>query len=126
MTNYKETLNLPHTQFPMKANLSQREPQILKKWQEMNLYRKIIQKNAGQPRFVLHDGPPYANGNLHLGHAINKSLKDFVVKSKQLNGFDAAYIPGWDCHGLPIEHNVEKKKGKAAFVTFNISLPVIP
>jgi len=113
MTNYKETLNLPHTQFPMKANLSQREPQILKKWQEMNLYRKIIQKNAGQPRFVLHDGPPYANGNLHLGHAINKSLKDFVVKSKQLNGFDAAYIPGWDCHGLPIEHNVEKKKGKA-------------
>ena len=104
MTNYKETLNLPHTQFPMKANLSQREPQILKKWQEMNLYRKIIQKNAGQPRFVLHDGPPYANGNLHLGHAINKSLKDFVVKSKQLNGFDAAYIPGWDCHGLSLIH----------------------
>ena len=76
MTNYKETLNLPLTQFPMKANLSQREPEILKKWQGMNLYRKIIQKNAGQPRFVLHDGPPYANGSLHLGHAINKSLKD--------------------------------------------------
>ena len=113
MTNYKETLNLPHTQFPMKANLSQREPDILKKWQGMNLYQKIIEKNAGQPKFVLHDGPPYANGNLHLGHAINKSLKDFVVKSKQLSGFDASYIPGWDCHGLPIEHNVEKKKGKA-------------
>ena len=110
MTNYKETLNLPHTQFPMKANLSQKEPDILKKWQGMNLYQKIIKKNAGQPKFVLHDGPPYANGNLHLGHAINKSLKDFVVKSKQLSGFDAAFIPGWDCHGLPIEHNVENSR----------------
>ena len=113
MTDYKETLNLPHTQFPMKANLSQREPGILKKWQEMDLYKRICEKNAGRPKFVLHDGPPYANGALHLGHAINKSLKDFVVKSRQLSDFDAAYIPGWDCHGLPIEHNVEKKKGKA-------------
>ena len=112
MTDYKETLNLPHTQFPMKANLSQREPGILKKWQEMDLYKRICEKNAGRPKFVLHDGPPYANGALHLGHAINKSLKDFVVKSRQLSDFDAAYIPGWDCHGLPIEHNVEKKKGK--------------
>ena len=113
MTDYKDTLNLPHTEFPMKANLSQREPIMLEKWTSMNLYEKICEKNAGRPKFILHDGPPYANGELHLGHAINKSLKDFVIKSRQLNGFDAAYIPGWDCHGLPIEHNVEKKKGKA-------------
>ena len=113
MTDYKDTLNLPRTDFPMKANLSQREPVILKKWGDMNLYEKIREKNAGRPKFILHDGPPYANGELHLGHAINKSLKDFVVKSRQLNGFDAPYVPGWDCHGLPIEHNVEKKKGKA-------------
>ena len=113
MTDYKDTLNLPHTEFPMKANLSQREPIMLGKWTSMNLYEKICEKNSGRPKFILHDGPPYANGELHLGHAINKSLKDFVIKSRQLNGFDAAYIPGWDCHGLPIEHNVEKKKGKA-------------
>ena len=113
MTDYKDTLNLPHTEFPMKANLSQREPVILEKWRSMNLYEKICEKNAGRPKFILHDGPPYANGELHLGHAINKSLKDFVVKSRQLSGFDASYVPGWDCHGLPIEHNVEKKKGKA-------------
>lgn len=113
MSDYKDTLNLPHTDFPMKANLAQREPDILKNWQKLDLYKRIEQKNSGKPRFVLHDGPPYANGALHLGHAINKSLKDFVVKAKSLNGFDAPYIPGWDCHGLPIEHNVEKKKGKA-------------
>jgi isoleucyl-tRNA synthetase len=113
MTDYKDTLNLPHTEFPMKANLAQREPAQLKKWQDMDLYNKICEKNAGRPKFILHDGPPYANGELHLGHAINKSLKDIVVKSRQLSGFDAPYIPGWDCHGLPIEHNVEKKKGKA-------------
>ncbi|PCJ22696.1 MAG: isoleucine--tRNA ligase [SAR86 cluster bacterium] len=113
MSDYKDTLNLPHTDFPMKANLAQREPSILAKWQETGLYQRICEKNKGKPKFVLHDGPPYANGELHLGHAINKSLKDFVVKAKSLNGFDAPYIPGWDCHGLPIEHNVEKKKGKA-------------
>ena len=113
MTDYKDTLNLPHTEFPMKANLSQREPALIEKWNQIDLYRKICEKNAGRPKFILHDGPPYANGDLHLGHAINKTLKDIVVKSKQLCGYDAPYIPGWDCHGLPIEHNVEKKKGKA-------------
>ena len=113
MTDYKDTLNLPHTEFPMKANLSQREPALIEKWNRIDLYRKICEKNAGRPKFILHDGPPYANGDLHLGHAINKTLKDIVVKSKQLCGYDAPYIPGWDCHGLPIEHNVEKKKGKA-------------
>lgn len=113
MSDYKDTLNLPSTEFPMKANLAQREPAMLQNWQKLDLYKRIAGKNSGKPKFVLHDGPPYANGELHLGHAINKSLKDFVVKAKSLNGFDAPYIPGWDCHGLPIEHNVEKKKGKA-------------
>jgi isoleucyl-tRNA synthetase len=113
MSDYKDTLNLPHTEFPMKANLADREPTMLKRWTEMNLYARIGEKNAGKPKFILHDGPPYANGELHLGHAINKTLKDIVVKSRQLSGFDAPYIPGWDCHGLPIEHNIEKKKGKA-------------
>ena len=113
MTDYKSTLNLPSTPFPMKANLAQREPQMLLNWDAMDLYSRICEKNAGRPKFILHDGPPYANGELHLGHAINKALKDFVVKSRQMSGFDAPYVPGWDCHGLPIEHNVEKKKGKA-------------
>ena len=113
MTDYKSTLNLPSTPFPMKANLAQREPQMLLNWDAMDLYSRICVKNAGRPKFILHDGPPYANGELHLGHAINKALKDFVVKSRQMSGFDAPYVPGWDCHGLPIEHNVEKKKGKA-------------
>lgn len=113
MTDYKSTLNLPHTEFPMKANLAQREPAMLEHWDSIKLYQKICEKNAGRPKFILHDGPPYANGELHLGHAINKALKDFVVKSRQMTGFDAPYVPGWDCHGLPIEHNVEKKKGKA-------------
>ncbi|MFM1897136.1 MAG: hypothetical protein RLZZ385_2210 [Pseudomonadota bacterium] len=113
MSDYKHTLNLPNTDFPMKANLAQREPEMLKRWQDMGLYQQICRRNAGKPRFILHDGPPYANGELHLGHAINKTLKDFIVKSRQMAGFDAPYIPGWDCHGLPIEHNVEKKLGKA-------------
>ncbi len=113
MSDYKDTLNLPHTDFPMKANLSQHEPSMLEKWQKLDVYRKISARNQGKPKFILHDGPPYANGDLHLGHAINKTLKDIVVKSRQFSGFDAPYIPGWDCHGLPIEHNVEKKLGKA-------------
>ena len=112
MSDYKDTLNLPKTAFPMKASLAQREPQRLKQWQEMGLYEKIRQVSAGRPKFVLHDGPPYANGELHVGHAVNKILKDLIVKSKILDGFDAPYIPGWDCHGLPIELNVEKKVGK--------------
>lgn len=113
MSDYKSTLNLPHTEFPMKANLAQREPEMLDKWTTLELYKRIGEKNQGKPKFILHDGPPYANGELHLGHAINKTLKDIVVKSRSLSGFDAPYVPGWDCHGLPIEHNVEKKKGKA-------------
>ena len=112
MSEYKETLNLPQTAFPMKASLTQREPQRLKQWQAEDLYGKIRAASAGRPKFILHDGPPYANGELHVGHAVNKILKDIVVKSKTLSGFDAPYVPGWDCHGLPIELNVEKKVGK--------------
>jgi isoleucyl-tRNA synthetase len=111
--DYKGSLNLPETDFPMKASLAQREPQMLARWQTLDLYQRIRQQSAGRHRFVLHDGPPYANGDLHLGHAVNKTLKDIIVKSKTLAGFNAPYVPGWDCHGLPIEHNVEKKLGKA-------------
>lgn len=113
MIELKETLNLPTTGFPMKANLVGREPQLLKKWEDHDVYHKIRDLRAGQERFVLHDGPPYANGHLHMGHALNKILKDLVIKSKSLSGYDAPYVPGWDCHGLPIELNVEKKIGKA-------------
>ncbi|MDH5777647.1 MAG: isoleucine--tRNA ligase [Gammaproteobacteria bacterium] len=113
MADYKDTLNLPKTNFPMKANLSQREPNFLKQWEKMDLYGKLREAGKGRPQFILHDGPPYANGDIHLGHAVNKVLKDIIVKSKTLSGFDAPYIPGWDCHGLPIELQVEKKKGKA-------------
>lgn len=113
MTDYKATLNLPVTEFAMKANLAQREPGMLKQWQADNLYQKIRAARAGREQFILHDGPPYANGDIHIGHAVNKILKDIIVKSKTLSGFDSPYVPGWDCHGLPIEHNVEKKLGKA-------------
>ena len=112
MSDYKSTLNLPQTAFPMKANLASREPERLKQWQEMGLYARMREAAAGKPKFILHDGPPYANGELHVGHAVNKVLKDIIVKSKTLSGFDAPYVPGWDCHGLPIELNVEKKHGK--------------
>ncbi|WP_293266584.1 isoleucine--tRNA ligase [Neptunomonas sp.] len=112
MTDYKATLNLPDTEFPMRGNLAKREPDMLKKWQEMGLYQRIREINAGRPKFILHDGPPYANGNIHLGHAVNKVLKDIIIKSKTLDGFDAPYVPGWDCHGLPIEHKVEVTHGK--------------
>ena len=112
MSQYKKTLNLPHTDFPMKANLAQREPKMLAKWQAMGLYDKLMQAREQQATYVLHDGPPYANGHIHIGHALNKILKDIVVKSKSMSGFKAPYVPGWDCHGLPIELNVEKKIGK--------------
>jgi isoleucyl-tRNA synthetase len=112
MSDYKNTLNLPETGFPMKANLTQREPQRLKQWEDMGLYQKMRQTGEGKPTFILHDGPPYANGELHVGHAVNKILKDIIIKSKTLSGFDSPYVPGWDCHGLPIELNVEKKVGK--------------
>lgn len=113
MTEYKDTLNLPSTAFPMKAGLARREPEMLAYWQEKKIYAKLRELRQGQEKFVLHDGPPYANGHLHCGHALNKILKDFIVKSKSMSGFDAPFVPGWDCHGLPIELNVEKKVGKA-------------
>ncbi|MDA8139681.1 MAG: isoleucine--tRNA ligase [Desulfobacteraceae bacterium] len=109
--DYKKTLNLPDTAFPMKANLSQREPEQLKQWEEMDLYAQTRKISAGRPKFILHDGPPYANGHIHIGTAMNKILKDFIVRSRQMAGYDAVYVPGWDCHGLPIEHNVEKDLG---------------
>ncbi len=112
MTDYKKTLNLPRTAFAMKANLAQREPGFIKAWEEMRLYERLREARAGAPKFVLHDGPPYANGEIHIGHAVNKVLKDIIVKAKTLSGYDAPYVPGWDCHGLPIELNVEKKIGK--------------
>lgn len=110
---YKDTLNLPNTGFSMKANLPNREPEMLKRWAEEGLYERIREAAKGRPRFMLHDGPPYANGQIHIGHAVNKVLKDIIVKARTLDGFDAPYVPGWDCHGLPIEINVEKKIGKA-------------
>lgn len=112
MTDYKKTLNLLDTPFPMRGNLAKREPDILKTWQQKNLYLNIRANSKGRPKFTLHDGPPYANGDIHIGHAVNKILKDIIIKSKTLAGFDAPYIPGWDCHGLPIEHQIEKKHGK--------------
>ena len=113
MTDYKTTLNLPHTEFSMKGNLGQREPDRLQAWQDSGLYRRLSTACQDKPKFILHDGPPYANGDIHIGHAVNKILKDIILKSKRLSGFDAPYIPGWDCHGLPIELMVEKKQGKA-------------
>ena len=110
-SDYKKTLNLPQTAFAMKANLPQNEPKRLEHWRSINLYQLIREKSAGRPKFVLHDGPPYANGRIHIGHALNKTLKDIVVKSKTMLGFDSPYVPGWDCHGLPIEYAVAKELG---------------
>src|SRR5881394_4453820 len=112
MADYKHTINLPQTDFPMKADLAQREPAMVRAWEERRTYQKLREVARGRPRFVLHDGPPYANGAIHIGHAVNKILKDIVVKSRLVAGFDAPYVPGWDCHGLPIELAVEKKFGK--------------
>ncbi|TMP27315.1 isoleucine--tRNA ligase [Pseudoalteromonas rubra] len=112
MSDYKHTLNLPETEFPMRGNLAQREPKMLKTWYEQDLYGQIRNAKKGKKPFILHDGPPYANGNIHLGHSVNKILKDIIIKSKTLSDFDAPYVPGWDCHGLPIELQVEKKVGK--------------
>jgi isoleucyl-tRNA synthetase len=112
MSDYKKTLNLPDTPFPMRGDLAKREPRMLEAWQEKDLYQQIRDICKGRPKFILHDGPPYANGDIHIGHAVNKILKDIIIKSKTLAGFDAPYVPGWDCHGLPIEHQIEKKHGK--------------
>src|SRR5205823_14903624 len=110
--NYKDTLNLPRTDFPMKANLATREPEILKAWQETRLYWQIQEARSGRESFVLHDGPPFANGDVHMGTALNKILKDLVVKSQTMLGKRAPYVPGWDCHGLPIEYTVVKESGE--------------
>ena len=112
MTDYKTTLNLPETDFPMRGNLPKREPDMLKDWYAQDAYQAMRDARVGAPKYILHDGPPYANGDIHIGHAVNKVLKDIVVKSHVLEGFDSPYVPGWDCHGLPIEHKVETTIGK--------------
>jgi isoleucyl-tRNA synthetase len=106
--DYSKTLALPVTDFPMRAGLPQKEPQILARWAEMDLYKRLREDAAGRPKYVLHDGPPYANGNLHIGHALNKVLKDVITRSFQMRGYDSNYVPGWDCHGLPIEWKIEE------------------
>lgn len=116
--DYKSTLNLPHTDFPMKGNLPVQEPKWVSQWTDRNLYGQIRQGRKGKPQFILHDGPPYANGDIHVGHALSRILKDMVIKSKTLSGFDCPYVPGWDCHGLPIEHQVEKKTNKSDPIKF--------
>jgi isoleucyl-tRNA synthetase len=110
--DYKDTINLPQTAFAMKANLANREPGMIEAWERAGLYRKLLEQTAERPLWILHDGPPYANGDIHMGHAVNKILKDMVVKSRLLAGYHSPYVPGWDCHGLPIELQVEKKAGK--------------
>ena len=110
--DYRASLNLPDTPFPMRGDLPKREPGWVKDWEDKGIYKKLRLARAGAPKFVLHDGPPYANGQIHMGHAVNKILKDMIVKARQLKGMDAAYIPGWDCHGLPIENAIEKKFGR--------------
>src|SRR3972149_3580622 len=112
--DYKNTINLPKTAFPMEARLTQQEPKIRQKWEEEKLYHKIRQARKGAPKYNLHDGPPYANGDVHIGTGQNKILKDIVVRYKTMQGFDSPYIPGWDCHGLPIEHKVTEKLGAKA------------
>src|SRR3989304_3206169 len=116
--DFKSTLNLPRTDFPMKGARPRREPLLLAAWARLDVYETIRRARLGRPRFVLHDGPPYANGHIHLGQALNKILKDIVVKSRTMMGYDAPYVPGWDCHGLPIEHQVDKDLGpKKAYMT---------
>ena len=107
--DYSKTLYLPQTDFPMRAGLPKKEPELVARWQEMDLYRKLRADAAGRPKFVLHDGPPYANGNIHIGHALNKILKDVITRSFQMRGYDSNYVPGWDCHGLPIEWKIEEQ-----------------
>ena len=114
--DYSETLFLPQTDFPMRAGLPQREPELLKRWAAQDIYKQMRQRAKGRPKFVLHDGPPYANGNIHIGTALNKILKDVMTRSQQMLGFDSNYVPGWDCHGLPIEWKIEEEyrsKGRA-------------
>ncbi|HEV8145881.1 MAG TPA: class I tRNA ligase family protein, partial [Bryobacteraceae bacterium] len=118
----KKTIHLPRTDFPMKASLAQLEPKLLARWEETKVYQQIRATRAGRPLYVLHDGPPYANGAVHLGTAFNKIVKDFIVKVKTMEGYDSPYVPGWDCHGLPIENNIDKQLGpkKAGMTTVQI------
>ncbi|MBI4587245.1 MAG: class I tRNA ligase family protein, partial [Candidatus Rokubacteria bacterium] len=109
--DYKATLNLPKTDFPMKASLTRMEPEMLRSWEASDIYARLRQVSAGRPLWILHDGPPYANGHIHMGTALNKILKDIIVKSRSMLGANAVYVPGWDCHGLPIEHQVDKELG---------------
>src|SRR5690606_12918311 len=111
-TDYRPTLNLPDTPFPMRGDLAKREPRWVAEWEENKVYAAIRAASKGRPKFILHDGPPYANGDIHIGHAVNKILKDIIVKSRNMAGYDAQYVPGWDCHGMPIEIQIEKKYGK--------------
>ena len=111
-TDYRSTLNLPDTPFPMRGDLPKREAGWVKEWEDKGIYKKLRDARQGAVKFVLHDGPPYANGKIHIGHAVNKVLKDMVVKARQLKGLDAIYVPGWDCHGLPIENAIEKLHGR--------------
>src|SRR5687767_10497254 len=117
--NYKDTLNLPQTPFAMEAKLVQNEPARLKRWQELNLYRQLMEQRKSAPRWILHDGPPFANGDIHIGHVINKTLKDVIIRSRAMQGLQTPYVPGWDCHGLPIEHKIQeelqKKHGQTKF-----------
>ena len=115
--NYKDTLLMPKTDFPMRGGLPNKEPQIQEMWDNDEQYRKSVRKNKNNPSFILHDGPPYANGNLHMGHALNKIIKDFIVRYKTMQGFYAPYVPGWDTHGLPIEQALTKK----ALIAKNVS-----
>ena len=108
----KYPVNMTETPFPMRGDMAKREPQWVAQWQQKNLYQRIRQVSVGRPKFILHDGPPYANGDIHIGHAVNKILKDMIVNTRQLDGFDAQYVPGWDCHGMPIEIQIEKQFGK--------------
>lgn len=120
--DYKDTLNLPKTTFPMRASLPKKEPEILQKWESLQIYEKILEKSQGRDKYILHDGPPYANGRIHLGTALNKILKDMIVKSRFMDGYDSDYVPGWDCHGLPIEHQVDKELGnkKASMTSIEV------
>ena len=113
MSDYKKTLNLPKTKFPMKANLVQQEPQRLKHWHDIDAFKAMVSTDAPLGEYVLHDGPPYANGHIHMGHALNKILKDIIIKSRNMQGYHAYYVPGWDCHGLPIEHKGSSRWAEA-------------
>src|SRR5260221_9464829 len=121
-TDYKKTLNLPDPPFPRRGDLGKREPHRVEEWQEKRIYEKIRETSRGRPKFVLHDGPPYANGDIHIGQAVNKILKDIVVKSRNMAGFDAVYVSGWDCHGKPIQVQIEKTYGNNIDVEKTLSL----